>query len=66
MAPIDDNKIYKETEAGPLIGLSPHTLRKWRTCPPKNYAPPEFIKSGRSVGYLGRVLRLYRERNTQR
>jgi hypothetical protein len=59
---LDLDKIYTPSESADYLNSNERTLERWRT----TGTGPEFVKVGRRVGYTGRALRAYVERQTRR
>ncbi len=57
------DRIYSPAEAAPLIhpDMSPRTLERWR----RAGTGPQFVRVGRRVGYTGRAIAQYHERQTR-
>jgi len=57
------DRMLKEKQAAEMLGVSPNTLRTWRSRPPVN--APRHTKVGRCIRYSENELRRYIERSTK-
>jgi uncharacterized protein YjcR len=57
--------MLNEKKAAEMLGVSPNTLRTWRSRPQQNANAPRPTKVGRCVRYSENELRRYLERNTK-
>lgn len=59
------DKMLNQSQAAQMLGVSPITLRTWRSRKPPPPNAPRFIKVGRCVRYSENELRRWLERHTR-
>jgi len=62
--PVHNDALLNDKDAAQYVGLSVHTLRRWRVDPAKAESGPPFIKLGHSVRYRRTGLDDWLDKNT--